>query len=113
MALEHLSKEQFAFLQLTTESGSPYHPFVKGLRRLLRLPEIVDCKTRKTEAGQIVEPTREDEEIVMHHHLHEAEQGPLYTKRIEALEVLFNGPKPEPKKEGPPASPTKGDPKKG
>lgn len=110
MALEHLSKEQHAFLVLTTESGSPHHPFVKGLRRLLGLPEIVDCKTRGTSAGEIVKPMGEDEEIVMKHHLDPAEQGPLYTKRIEALEVLFNGPtkKPEP----PAALPKKEDPKK-
>lgn len=99
MAREHLSKEQFDFLVLTTESGSPYHPFVKGLRRMLELPEIVPCNTRKTSAGEIVEANKSDIEIVMHHHLHDAEQGQLYTKRIEALEVLFNGPpkKAEPK----------------
>jgi len=102
MALEHLSKEQHAFLVLTTESGSPYHPFVKGLRRLLGLPEIVECKTRGTSAGEIVKPNGDDEEIVMKHHLDPAEQGPLYTKRIEALEVLFNGP---PKKADPPQPP--------
>lgn len=110
MAAADLSKEQRAFLVLTTESGSPYHPFVKGLRRLLGLPEIVDCKTRGTSAGEIVKPDADDEKIVMTHHLDPAEQGPLYTKRIEALELLFNGP---PKKPEPPAPPAaKDSPKK-
>ena len=109
MALADLSKEQRDFLVLTTESGSPYHPFVKGLRRMLGLPEIVPCATRKTSAGEIVKADADDEAIVMHHHLHEAEQGPIYTKRIEALEVLFNGPK---KKPEPPKDAAKDAPKK-
>lgn len=88
MALKDLSPSQKAFLVLTSESGSPYHPFVASLRRLLKMTELVEDKTRNTKAGQIVEADASDIEVVLKHHLEE--QGPLYTKRIEALEVLLD-----------------------
>ena len=33
----------------------------------------------------------DDIAVVLHHHRHPDEQGPIYTKRIEALEVLMKG----------------------
>lgn len=112
--LSDLSPKQFAFLQLTTESGSPYHPFVPALRRMLELPEIVG-----PDAGKTLPATAKDVEIVVKHHSDPREKGPIYAQREEAIDVLLDGytwpgdePAP-PAKETPKADPAKDDkPKK-
>ena len=84
MALKDLTKEQYDFLVLTSESGSPYHPFVPALRRMLELPEQVGPNR-----GKILPPTESDRKVILHHHEHPAEQTPLHAPRIEAIEALL------------------------
>jgi hypothetical protein len=108
MLEQKLEKKHLDFLQLTTESGSPYHPFVGALRRMLGLHELTgDSK------GKIVEPSRADLDVVLHHHLHEDEQGPIYEPRVKAIEALLavlDAPVPaksEPEKDDKPTKPVK------
>lgn len=89
MALKDLSKPQLNFLILTTESGSPWHPFVKSLRRLLELPELVDDDKRGSKRGHYVAANASDMEVVLHHHSHPDEQGPIYEQRKPAIDALM------------------------
>jgi hypothetical protein len=89
MSLQDLTTKQHDFLVLTRSSGSPYHPFVRALSRLLGLPELVADDARGTKAGDVVAPNDADIAIVRKHHTDPREQGQLYRDRIPALEALL------------------------